>query len=940
MGNTIGSQWNRWDLHVHTASSYDSKYKGKDADELLCKALRDNGISAVAITDHFRIDKDRIANLRKIAPDIVFFPGVELRTDKGATNVHLILIFSEQMNLSVLSADFDAIMLRQNAKSADSDETIYWTFEDIVKFANSHDGLISIHAGRKTNGVDQEISNALPINQAIKSDIADHVSFFEVGRKQDIADYQRYVFSSIDEKPIIICSDCHDPRKYSTKEALWIKAEKTFEGLKQCLYQPQERVYVGVIPPALDRTVKNAKSTIKSISVHPTSAPKNETYKWFDFDLQLNPGLIAVIGNKGSGKSALSDIIAHVCKCRTMGKASFLNSTRFRKLPKNFSNDYDATICWQDTHTETMRLSVENYPTTIEDAQYLPQRYIEDVCNDMGEEFQKEIDRVIFSYVDPTERGAASDLSELITNKSKAMKLGIQKVQNELNALNLRIIKLEDKMTTVYQTNITDSLIKMQEFLRRHENSKPTEVPKPKASDEHSAYQQKLAKINILLADLDTKISMGTEELVFINITIDELQQLIAKCDLLEEDVEALNRLVAEFNNSHPNQILTKVATLSSPKEQLIEYLRVLKENKQKVQLQLGKENEDTGLWAQLNSLKGEKAKLIATADSEEKKYQKYLDDIKEWEAERQRIIGSTKDEESLKYFEQEKKYIESGLQNDYQEVRKKRDLKVRELFELKQGIVKLYREIYAPVEHEIKMLLGELDESIEFNAELQLAHMSFSETLLSYINQKHSGIFRGRVEAHNKMTQFIRETEFNNVDSVIAFQHKVLNVVDEDIDSSSKKVTDKKALYDLLHGIDYIDVSYKLKMGGRDLEELSPGERGIVLLVFYLALSQNNTPIIIDQPEDNLDNQSVYSKLVPCICAAKKKRQVIIVTHNPNIAIACDAEQIIYCQMNKSAHSIEYSSGAIEDTETKEHVVDVLEGTMPAFVLRQRKYD
>ena len=58
--------------------------------------------------------------------------------------------------------------------------------------------------------------------------------------------------------------------------------------------------------------------------------------------------------------------------------------------------------------------------------------------------------------------------------------------------------------------------------------------------------------------------------------------------------------------------------------------------------------------------------------------------------------------------------------------------------------------------------------------------------------------------------------------------------------------------------------------------------------------------PIIIDQPEDNLDNQSVYNKLVPCICAAKQKRQVIIVTNNPNIAVACDAEQIVCCRMDK----------------------------------------
>lgn len=66
---------------------------------------------------------------------------------------------------------------------------------------------------------------------------------------------------------------------------------------------------------------------------------------------------------------------------------------------------------------------------------------------------------------------------------------------------------------------------------------------------------------------------------------------------------------------------------------------------------------------------------------------------------------------------------------------------------------------------------------------------------------------------------------------------------------------------------------------------------------------------------------------------------QVIIVTHNPNIAVACDAEQIICCKMDKNTHKITYLSGAIEDQEIKQNVVDILEGTMPAFDLRRRKY-
>ena len=615
MKNTRGSEWNKWDLHIHTASSYDSPYKADDADELLCQALAENDIKAVAITDHFKIDKTRIEHLRKLAPEIVFFPGVELRTDKGANNLHLILIFSELSDLETLSADFNAIMLRTLAKSKESDETIYWQFDDIVEFCKNHGGLISIHAGKKSNGIDKEISNALPVKEAIKSDIAKHVDFFEVGKKKDIVDYYKYVFKEIDEKPIILCSDCHDPRKYSAKESLWIKANVTFEGLKQCIFQPSERVYVGTIPAAVDRVNKNKKANIDSLSVH--------------------------------------------------------------------------------------------------------------------------------RIIEPNELKIAHD-----------------------------------------------------------------------------------------------------------------------------------------------------------------------------------KKND-----------------LISTSDIEEKKYQKYLNDLQDWEKEKQKIIGSQDTEDCLTYYKSEKEYLDNILETDYHRAREERNIKFKELFVLKQRIVIIYQEIYAPIEQEIKKLLGDLEETIEFQAEMQLMDNDFSNKILSSISQRFAGVFKGKTEANNRITRLLRSTEFSDENSVLDLVNSIILAVDEDIDNSEKKITDKKEFYDYLYGLEYVGVSFKLKMGGRDLEELSPGERGIVLLIFYLALSQNSIPIIIDQPEDNLDNQSVYNKLVPCICAAKQKRQVIIVTHNPNIAVACDAEQIICCKMDKNTHKITYLSGAIEDQEIKQNVVDILEGTMPAFDLRRRKY-
>ena len=217
-----GSEWRKWDLHLHTKSSYDYDYKATDADELLCNSLRENQISAAVITDHFKIDAQRINHLKELAPEIVFFPGVELRIDKCGANTHLILIFSEKSNFIELQNDFDAIMYRGKAKQKDDDRKIFWNFSDVVDFAREHNALISIHAGSKTNGIDK-ITNAIVSAEAIKEDIAQYIDFFEIGKQEDISSYNNIVFKSIKRRPLIIGSDNHDPRSYRLKENLWFE---------------------------------------------------------------------------------------------------------------------------------------------------------------------------------------------------------------------------------------------------------------------------------------------------------------------------------------------------------------------------------------------------------------------------------------------------------------------------------------------------------------------------------------------------------------------------------------------------------------------------------------------------------------------------------------------------------------------------------------------
>ncbi len=189
-----------------------------------------------------------------------------------------------------------------------------------------------------------------------------------------------------------------------------------------------------------------------------------------------------------------------------------------------------------------------------------------------------------------------------------------------------------------------------------------------------------------------------------------------------------------------------------------------------------------------------------------------------------------------------------------------------------------------------------------------------------------------------------VGEVDWNNFESLYGFLENILaKMKDHDGEQLSLQLADTgnaKKFYDFLFSLEYFSARYELRLGGKNLNELSPGEKGLLLLVFYLQLDKENTPLIIDQPEDNLDNESIFSVLANCIREAKKNRQIILVTHNPNLAVGADAEQIIYVNLDKAAdYKFSYECGSIENPRINLKVINVLEGTQPAFVKRRLSY-
>lgn len=132
---------------------------------------------------------------------------------------------------------------------------------------------------------------------------------------------------------------------------------------------------------------------------------------------------------------------------------------------------------------------------------------------------------------------------------------------------------------------------------------------------------------------------------------------------------------------------------------------------------------------------------------------------------------------------------------------------------------------------------------------------------------------------------------------------------------------------------------TFDLLLGNDSLQEMSPGMKGVVLLQVLLMASNNQSTIILDQPEDDLDNNTIVKMLVPLLKDISNTRQVILVTHNANLVVLTDAEEIIVAERDSAAFSINYSSGSLENSDIRDQITNLLEGGKEAFLKREQRY-
>ena len=958
MNDPRGSIWRKWDLHVHTPASYDYKNLGV-SDEDFINTFKQNNISAVAITDHHKIDVDRYFKLKEISKDIAIFPGIELRSELGGSeSVHFIGIFSDSLNQTELTSIWTRISGELKLTDSDieskTDDKVYCSLEKSAKLIHELGGIVTIHAGGKSNSIENINSRYESFKNAIKTDIITlSVDILEVGKDEDTSDYHSIVFPAIKKTlPIILASDNHDNREYQDSRYCWIKADPTFEGLKQIINEPSDRVFIGDEPKSLVRVRNDKTKYIKSLSYEKEEESALEE-KWFDncSDIPINSGLVAVIGNKGSGKSAIADTLGLLGDTSQNTHFSFLNENKFRnkKPGNNKAKHFIAQLELEsgDYLKKSLNASVES--TAVEKIKCIPQNYLEKICTDEleGSLFEDEVDNVIFSHVKQEERLNCTSLEELINIHTIGKKDEIELNRNIIESLNKQIADLDNKLHPSYKEKITNLLTEKEKEKLAHEQSKPIEVVSPNNNGDENPLD-------------NNELTNKQDELKKINKKIDRLKNYkqiyfdyYNRSKQLVEKVNNLDKQIKLFKTSFD----AEAKDLGIKFENVIKFqidsnaIKILENNNWKDYSAISEYLNDNGVIAsKKQTVEKEIIKIQAALDEPNRKYQEYLKNKQDWDKKLNDIIGSKELHDTIEYYKQEIIDID-GIPTKLSSLKHDRLSKVESIYNLLIDLKQKNEELYKPVNDFIEHNpLGGGKFCMDFVASIQC--VGFEDNFFKHIAQNKRGSFYGVEDGKRMLKGIIDESGFDDLVSLRAFVDKIENNLAVDIrdgQNSEKRFlsdqirTDSSVIsfYDFLYKLEYLKPQCKLKWIGKELSELSPGERGTVLLIFYLIISKDRMPLVIDQPEENLDNETVYNVLVPCIKEACKRRQVFIVTHNPNLAVVCDADQIIHCEMDKkdNINNVTYTTGAIENPGINKALINILEGTRPAFDKRDEKY-
>ena len=482
-----GALWRKWDLHIHTPASIVQDYGGDKAWPEFEKRIRNlpEDVKVIGINDYYFLDGYERVIHQKLSGDYEniekIFPILEFRIDTFASatqskfskiNLHVLfdvdvddisnqieLIkeqFIAQIHLSKLHKTVP--LSRDNLIKQSMDNTLKTGFSQIVPSTDEVFEVLQNDTWKNRvmlflgygewNNLDKGDQLKL-----FKTDLYKKADAFLTASLEDSMASKSEVLEQFGDKVFLHSLDIHSFGEFDNyKCSTWIKADPTFKGLKHALIESSNRIYLGNVPDRLRFQQDHKDRFIETVEFASSTSGKG----WFDDipPIHFNAGLVAIIGDKGNGKSALADAIGLAGNCLTQDY-SFLCRSQF--LSSSAHKKYSATVTFSDGNSCLAKLSdAARDATGVQRVDYLSQSFVNRLCNEVGgaDQLQSQIDRVIFSHIPHAQRLGVDSVPDLIKVRSGAFDSKIQDKLQEIREINPDVIKLEALVNNEYGAGI------------------------------------------------------------------------------------------------------------------------------------------------------------------------------------------------------------------------------------------------------------------------------------------------------------------------------------------------------------------------------------------------------------------------------------------------------------------------------------------------------
>jgi hypothetical protein len=951
--NKRGSEWNKWDLHVHTPASIYQRYGNNDEVtwEAYIKDLEslDENFAVLGINDYLfiegyqRLKKEkeqngRLKNIKCLLPVVEFriekFAGVDFGKLK---RINLHVIFSDEVPVETIISQF--LNALEQSYFLDSGEkwTRAITPASVEELGNKIKSGVPATELHKYGSALIEGFNNLNVKEdmifeALNKDCFEGKFLIAVGKtewaelkwtdasiatKKSIINMAHLVFTaanSIEEYQkskaqltnqnvndlLLDCSDAHYLSNSTDKDRIgncytWIKALPSFEGLKQIVYETTGRVRVQALRP----DIKNDRHVISSLQF------EDKGKKFGTQTILLNDNLNAVIGGKSSGKSLLIYSTAKSIDPEQVDRTS----KRLNFDGYGFDTNFNFKVQWKNGDIDVYQDKI--LQNKLHKITYIPQLYINYLVEKNNKE---ELNNLINNIL--VQDTSFNEFYENIKKSITSTTSDIERLLNEYLSIRVKAFDAQKKSKEIGgSTALRNGIEKINGDISQAQ--KTTNLSK----EEFSKYNSLLATKTELEKSIRTLNTKEETLKAILKEFVDYKNEMFGFTDWLGEQQRGkIDRLID--NLLEPSDDVNQIrfiadrdfnALISNLEKEIASLTISIKRGE--IETLHSKNAKD--LEPYLAKLAGQKElqKLQAQLQNEKLKLQQA---------------------ETL-----EKQY--GGLMDEYGKIRAQIASLLKKRFDLYKSVESRVNDTKNEIGAEIQLKCSLLYKLEDFNL--------FEQTNKAAISSEHifNSFFSNGLVNYELVPNFFGNFLRVNEDKLFYDTEKFIPLkIKTTIDAVLRGLVKDSFVFDY-------EVTYK----GDDLLKMSPGKKGTVLLILFLQISSSEYPILIDQPEDNLDNRTIYELLCKMIIEKKKDRQIIIVSHNANLVVSTDAENIIVAnqegqgtEIKEGRFQFEYVNGALEYTFVddkndhillrqgiREHVCDILEGGNEAFKKREKKY-